>query len=294
MARDQEREIEDQIEESTKNQWSVVGNIYYPGASTTEKLPTGYYKLFLTYNGLRFIKQEYTTTGIFPTGSPNAEEILRDFNTFWKSEDRFRKFKVPQRRGILLSGIPGSGKSCIVKLLADVVTKEFHGVVLDASEAVSSIQEGIEEVHELHPDMPIMVVLEDIDHYIGSARAVLLQVMDGVNTIDKVMFIATTNNPEALGEALTNRAGRFDVHYRIMDAQLNTRRTFIKTLIPEDELCDTPVDKWAEDTKGMPFGHIKELVVSVKLFNKDYDQTLNRLRNMSAGQTEQQDNEDDF
>lgn len=280
-----DEDLENKLAEATTTQWNEVDGVYWPANPTVKELPPGFYKLIMTYSGLRIVRQEYTTVGIFPTGSPNATEILQDFNTFWKSGERFIKYKVPQRRGILLSGIPGSGKSCIVKLLADA-TVEQGGVIFDASQATDGVQQSIEWVHNLHSDMPVVIVMEDIDHYISYARQTLLQVMDGMNTVNKVMFIATTNNPETLGPALTNRCGRFDAHYKIMDAQVGVRANFIKTLIPSDELGSTPIDKWAEDTQGMPFGHIRELVIAVKVFNKDYTQTLERLRNMTQGQME--------
>lgn len=281
-----EDKIEELLAETSNTQWHKTDNVYFPAMPTIDALPPGFYSAFMVYGAIKYQKQEISTEGIFPTGSANATEIMDDFDKFWASEARFRKYEVPYRRGILLSGPPGSGKTCIIKLLADKMVNEQHGVVLDLHNNTGIVEVAINSIHEIHPDMPIMVVMEDIDHYYHNASNALLNAMDGTCIIDKVLFIATTNSVHKLGDALINRPGRFDTHYQIKPANTKVREDFIRTLLPNDDLEKIPVGQWARDTKDLPFGHIKELVVSVMVFEKDYKKTLERLRHLKEGQQE--------
>lgn len=284
-----EETIEQIVNEAETTQWHKIGNVYFPAKPTVDFLPPGFYCAFQVFGEIKYQKQDFSIEGIFPTASANATEIMEDFDKFWSSEARFRKYEVPFRRGIMLSGPPGSGKTCIIKLLADKMIRERQGAVLDLRGNPGLVGDAVNSIHDLQPDMPIMVVMEDIDHYYYDASDALLNVMDGICPIDKVLFIATTNSVHKLEDALVNRPGRFDTHYQIKPANTRVREDFIRTLIPEDDIANIPVEQWARDTKDLPFGHIKELVVSVMVFDKDYKKTLDRLRHLKEGQ---EDNEE--
>ena len=74
---------------------------------------------------------------------------------------------------------------------------------------------------------PAVVILEDLDlmtkarqnPYMAATKddvtGELLQVLSGSSSYPDVVTIATTNHPEAIDEALSKRAGRFDAHIRM-------------------------------------------------------------------------------
>src|SRR5574343_1944644 len=92
-----DEDLENKLAEATTTQWNEVDGVYWPANPTVKELPPGFYKLIMTYSGLRIVRQEYTTVGIFPTGSPNATEILQDFNTFWKSGEQIGRASCRER-----------------------------------------------------------------------------------------------------------------------------------------------------------------------------------------------------
>ena len=288
MSRQEDEDnVEDIVNKAKKSLWHQIGNVYFPAKPTVPLIPAGFFEVLNTYDGIRYFKKDFSIEGIFPTASPNATEIMNDFHKFWKTGELFNKYKIPHQRGIILSGVPGSGKTCIIKLLADILINKYKGLALNIKD-VSVIKVALEEIRSIQPDISIMIILEDIDGYYNGD---LLEVMDGMMRQDKIVFIATTNHPDTLGDALLNRPGRFDLHYKISTAAEKIREDFIKSLIHEDDVEKVDVGCWARDTRGLPFGHIKELITSVLVLGKNYEETLKRLKTMRDGLEEEVDDE---
>lgn len=281
-----EYDLEDYKNKVEDTQWTSFGNgIFSLAKPTIKTLPAGLYKVMGQIGDLYFMKQNLSVEGVFETGSMNAKEIINDCDRFWDMKEHFKKYGIPHRRGILMSGVPGSGKTCLIKLLANTIIEKRRGIILDCRESLWFIAKAIQDIRKIHPNVPVMVVMEDLDHYDNNISE-LLNVMDGLGVIDSVLFIATTNSVGTLDQALTNRPGRFDVHYKLMAASDKVREMFLVGLLPDDDKKKINIKAWVKDTKDMPFGHIRELVISVMVFGKDYKTTLKRLRNMTAGQDE--------
>lgn len=280
--------VEEKIENAETTQWHKFGDIYFPARPTVRRLPPGYYEVFNTYNGIRFEKMNISTTGIFLTGSPNAQEIVADIDTFWGSRAIFDEYEVIYKRGVFLSGPPGSGKTCIIKVIAQRLI-DRGGALLSFGAHVGLIGAAVKDVRNIHPNMPLIIVMEDMDRWlVHSGPEQLMNIMDGMTAIDGVIFIGTANCPEVLDDALMDRPGRFDAHYKIMPPRDDVRKDFIKRCL-RSRADKENLQKWTEDTKNMPFGHIKELAISVTVFNKDYEKTLSRLRSMREGQNEDEE-----
>jgi hypothetical protein len=283
MVRLDEDQLEEILNAAENTQWHKVGKVYFPARPTVERLPPGYYEVYTVWGEIQFAKTEISTTGIFLTGSSNAQEIITDIDKFWDSKAVFDEYEVPYKRGVFLSGPPGSGKTCIIKLLAQSVIAR-KGALIDVNTNVGLIGRAVETVRDIHKDMPLIIVMEDIDRWLNDrGPEQLMNIMDGITAIEGVVFIATANLTEDLDDAIINRPGRFDAHYRIMPPAGGVRRAFIERTL-KAKASEYDLDKWTKDTDGLPFGHIKELVISVVVFNKDYEKTLVRLGSMRDGQ----------
>ena len=125
-----------------------------------------------------------------------------------------RDLALGTNRGILLAGPPGVGKSALSRVVARELAGAFTIIVVDAAAASSVLRQVYRETVDLGPSV---VILEDIDLYLGdrkagargTALADLLAVLDGTEPYTDVLTIASTNNPAALDAAAT-RSARFD------------------------------------------------------------------------------------
>jgi len=125
------------------------------------------------------------------------------------------------KRGLLLSGPPGDGKSTAIECFVNDIAGEASIIIVEAVEHIRSVY------HLAQLLAPAVVILEDLDlmtksrqnPYASVAKddvtGELLQVLSGGSAYGDIVTIATTNHPEAIDEALAKRAGRFDAHVRM-------------------------------------------------------------------------------
>lgn len=128
--------------------------------------------------------------------------------------DVLREAGLGTNRGVLLAGPPGVGKSALSRVVAREMAGDFTVVVVDAAAASTVLRQVYRETADLGP---CVVVLEDVDLYLGDRRAGargtaladFLAVLDGTEPYTDVLTIASTNDPAALDAAVT-RSARFD------------------------------------------------------------------------------------
>jgi ATPase family associated with various cellular activities (AAA) len=127
------------------------------------------------------------------------------------------------RRGLLLSGPPGDGKSTAIECFVNDIAGEATIIIVEAVEHIRAVYQLAQTI------APAVVILEDLDLMTKSRQnpysyamvskdevtGELLQVLSGGSAYADIVTIATTNHPEAIDEALAKRAGRFDAHIRM-------------------------------------------------------------------------------
>jgi AAA+ superfamily predicted ATPase len=138
-----------------------------------------------------------------------------------RNRDMLKAEGLSIRRGLLLSGPPGDGKSTAIECFVNDIAGEATVLIVEAVEHIRVVY------HLAQTFAPAVVILEDLDLMTKSrqnpyAYAVkddvtgeLLQVLSGGSAYADIVTIATTNHPEAIDEALAKRAGRFDAHIRM-------------------------------------------------------------------------------
>lgn len=152
-----------------------------------------------------------------------AERILSDVDEFLNSRDWYSQRGVPYRRGYLLHGPPGCGKTSYITALAGKL--EYDICQMNLSNSALS-DERLSYLLNVAP-LKSIILLEDVDAaflsrddldmnrsaYQGLGRVTLsgfLNVLDGVASSEERLLFMTTNYPEKLDPALT-RPGRVDM-----------------------------------------------------------------------------------
>ena len=114
--------------------------------------------------GLRSLKS--SKEKIIDLRSIEYELVLNDIERFWRAEQKYRDNDVLYRRGILMHGPPGCGKSFLIKRLARTIINEHKGIVLMAADP-DFLKEALQLIRAIEPDIPVLVIHEDFDDNIS-------------------------------------------------------------------------------------------------------------------------------
>lgn len=265
-------------------QWTTVGDgSFIPSPATIQILPAGLYEI--TWNNKMsdwsFLRQPINTDELYELPTPEINEILTDIKKFWEKSGVYKEYNLMHKRGILLYGDPGCGKSGILQLCMKHIIKDLSGIVINLKDedSIKAYAESVPKFRQIEPSRPLIVIIEDIDSVAGDSSystSVLLNILDGVKQIENVVYIATTNYPEKLEERITNRPSRFDRRYYIAPPSDEVRKAYLKKKIGKSKI-KIDMDQWVKDTEGLSMSHLKELFISVVVLGNDYDSAIDHL-----------------
>lgn len=194
--------------------------------------------------------------------------VKDDFAFFLQRETWFRRFRLPFRRGYLLYGPPGNGKTSVVRVLASYPSIRAFSLDFSNEELRN---DALTELFEAASHWaPSLIILEDLERLYGNedegqnrTRVTLqhlLNCLDGLGSKDGTIVVATANHPERLDPAILQRPGRFDrvVPFQTPTAEL--RREYLSKLT--DGLLDYDgVSLAAKMSDGFSFAQIREAYI---------------------------------
>lgn len=263
-------------------QWQVGANgTFRPAAKTTPALPAGAYAVERDDFGPFLKRKTLLADEIIELPDTANVTVLQSIKKFWESESRYRGHGLIFKRGVLLWGPPGSGKTVTVHLLLrDIISKDGVVIFCTNPELTGVL---VSAVRKIEPARPLIVVLEDIDEIIQHfGEHQILSMLDGENQTDNIVYVATTNYPERLGARIVNRPSRFDERIFVGMPGDRARETYLRKATSNGAvLPDETLAVWTKDTAGLSIAHLRELVAAVLCLDQDYAEVLKRLKSMA-------------
>ena len=197
------------------------------GLELIEELEASFYSEGVLKNAFfdmqfNFIKRSETVDDLLAWNTDVRKQLDKDVIEFLNVMPILRKNGLPNSRGIILSGPPGTGKTMIAKSLA---AKSNVMTILISAEMINQKNE-VKSIFRLGRKLaPTLMIIEDIDTAGTVSRRFTdhpilgeyLQAMDGMEPNNGMVIIATTNHTENIDPAISDRPGRFD---RIIDVPL--------------------------------------------------------------------------
>jgi cell division protease FtsH len=213
-------------------------------------------------------------------GIEEAEDELTEVVDFLRNPDRYRRLGGRIPHGVLLAGLPGTGKTLLARAVAGEADVPFYS--LAASEFVEAIVGiGAARVRDLFQvakaNAPAIVFIDELDA-VGRARTSglsgfsggndereqtlnqILTEMDGFDSATKVIVIGATNRPDVLDRALL-RPGRFDRRVVVQPPDRDGREAILRVHTRGVPLApDVDLARIAATTPGMVGADLANLV----------------------------------
>jgi len=257
-------------------QYRDHGDVKIPTSSTKAVLDAGIYKMSTTMQGEAvFQKHNLVTDELLRFEDDRHTLVLKEVADFWDLREKFKALGFTHKRGLLMHGAPGSGKSCLMKLVMNDIVERGDVVLIGRSP--HDLRTCLDQFRKVEPNRRAVVMLEDVDEMARYGEHTLLELFDGDDQIDGVLFMGTTNYLERLAPRM-KRAGRFDRTIEIPHPPKAGRLAYLEKKIGLCEAEDpTVLDDIAEATDGFSFGQLREFLVSVYVYGYDPEETINRL-----------------
>ena len=224
-------------------------------------------------------------------GVDEAKEELQEIIEFLKDPQKFQKLggKIP--KGVLMVGPPGTGKTLLAKAVAGEANVPFFSI--SGSDFVEMfVGVGASRVRDLFEqgkkNAPCIIFIDEIDA-VGRHRGAglggghdereqtlnqLLVEMDGFESNDGVILVASTNRPDVLDPALL-RPGRFDRRVVVGRPDVRGREGILKVhtrKIPLDEAVD--INVIARGTPGFTGADLANIVNEAALNAARYNKKV--------------------
>lgn len=241
-------------------------------AENKDILPYGTYKYgedtygapFLSPSSIREEKKHVSLNLLQP--------VEKDIASFLKSKHVYDELQIPYRRGYLLHGPPGNGKTSLVR---DLVSKHLNDTYVIFTNTVPKDQ--ILQALNNTPGNKI-VIFEELVNKRSLDMNDFLTFMDGELSLNDCITIATTNYVQDLKENVANRPSRFDLVVKVDNPKA------------EDavKIAERYLDRIIEREEGLFFSkkefsiaQIKEIALLTKLHSISLFEAVKKVKSQS-------------
>jgi GTPase SAR1 family protein len=263
----------------TVESWVTSNNKdFFFSLRCVDTIPSGLYAMtFNDNNGFGLSKMDYKSEEFFHLPSLPHKEIIKDLEIFWNNKQKFIDYNLNPKRGIILHGDPGCGKTSLIYLLVETIKKrDGISIYFDVPENWVEIAKLVRKVEK---DRPILCIIEDIDLVISKyGEESFLNFLDGLNSITNVVYVATTNNLEKIPDRIKDRPSRFDKKYVIKKPTEGDRKLYFETRLLDADKKKYDLKKLVKDTKDFTMAHLKEVFISLYILDNPYDEVISRLK----------------
>lgn len=228
-------------------------------------------------NTINAIKRKVKKENLVFDTKSELFNVMNDIRTFFEDEtkDLYEKMDIVYKRGIIIHGKPGQGKSAMIREMIRQLSNINKIVISSNYIYITKVLSSL--IAKLNNQKTI-IVIEDIDSLITNEnRSEFLNLLDGIDVKSGIYFIGTTNYPERIDPAFINRSGRFDRTYEIGNPSELLRAAYFRSKNIPNLLSSFKVHKadsedkdlgiidlFVKYTDGFSMANLKEFMISTQ------------------------------
>jgi len=176
-----------------------------------------------------FIDKEFVKAGIYK----RIDDLINIHLSDAMAEAK-RILKLRNKMGLMFNGAPGTGKTFTAGLIGQRIVDKKEGICIVTTDADGERARKIIQHLRTFTDKPIVWVFDEFEKSVSKGDTALLSLLDGVDSPENIIFIATVNDTSKLPNFITQRPGRFEsiIEFKIDDPII--LKGIIKSMLPEE------------------------------------------------------------
>lgn len=209
-------------------------------------------------------------------------EIKSSLEAFLSSKDKYMKNNLPWKRGILLHGPQGNGKTTLIHTLIS----EYNLKPVTVSDICDeTLYEAFKYAEQ---NSPSLLFIEDADGIFKDGVVnprMFLNMLDGLRALNGVVVVLTTNYPKRLPKNLVDRRSRIDRIWGIPSPSTDMAFKFMRKWFHESVIDDKALQQIVKmaDEYQFSYGDLKEIYISTMFSAMGADREIPTVDDLTIG-----------
>ena len=187
-------------------------------------------------------------------------DIKNSIEVFLSSKDLYARNKIPWKKGLLLWGPPGCGKTSIIRTI--ISNYDVKPVTINPGSDADALRSAFMYAEE---QSPAVLYLEDLDSMLEGSidLSSFLNLMDGVVSKNGLLIIATANDIKKMKKSVVDRPSRFDRKFKIDLPDVDMSKKYLSHWF-NNKLTDKQIDELAKSAvkSKMSYAYLKDIYIS--------------------------------